>query len=1615
MVFVSDREKFIELVKEEIDKRVRADEQEAVIRFAQLFFNTFPLEELQDRDMADVTGMLYACWGYLQEFDASRAKITIYNPTIELNSWRSNKTIIQVLGRDMPFVVGSLMGELNSQEIDIHTIHNTVIHTRRDKNNRLTEFKGRQENPEGFDSEALVYIEITRNSTRESLTTLSETIGKLLNEVAVVVHDWKGMSEKARGTVAEVQSFAPELPGDDIKGDSLDFLQWMLANHFTFLGYQDLELAVVDGGKQLQVVAGTDLGLTGLGYGELDATLRQALLSKQQDKPTELIVFGRYQFQSRVHRRSYPELILVWRHDENHQLVGAHCFMGLFTSIVHTISANSIPLIKNRVKNVLLRAGYAENSHNGREIVRILETFPRGELFRISDDHPIDVTKAIFNIRERRQVRLFMTVDSIFGFVSCLVYVPRSLFHTHLRRSFQQLISDAVGGLDVNFTTFLSESVLARIHFMLRIEPGAEPNVDSSALEKALIDASKTWEEHLRESLIEEMGEEDGTHAVHAFLQAFPPGYQYDFEARIAVNDIRQICGLSADKPMGMSFYRSIDNAADMMHFRLVREGEALVLSDVIPILEQFGLRVVGERSYHIKPRTGVQYWLQEFTVQADILATIDLESVTEKFKEDFSRIWCGDSESDAFNRLLLGANLNWRQIAVVRAYARYMKQLAFQFSESFIADTLYQHLPISAAIVEYFELRFRPESGLDDEGRERAQTEKKEQILASLDDVESLNQDRVIRHFLTLIGATLRTNYYQSAADGSVKKYMSFKINTAAIDEAPLPRPEFEIFVYSPRLEGVHLRGGPVARGGLRWSDRYEDFRTEILGLVKAQQVKNAIIVPVGAKGGFVCKREPALTTREERQKEGLECYQTFIRGLLDITDNLAGSEVLPPADVVRLDGDDPYLVVAADKGTATFSDTANAVAAEYDFWLGDAFASGGEHGYDHKKMGITARGAWICVQRHFRELGVNIQETPFTVVGVGDMSGDVFGNGMLLSKHIQLTAAFNHLNIFIDPNPDPASSYAERQRLFDLPRSSWTDYDKALISEGGGVFSRGAKSIAISPQMRERFAIEEERLTPTALMKALLKAQVDLWWNGGIGTYVKSSTESHTEVGDKANDSVRIDGCELRAKVVGEGGNLGMTQLSRVEYALAGGRVNTDFIDNAGGVDCSDYEVNIKILLNDVVAAGDLTVKQRNTTLEEMTDDIAELVLQDNDNQAQAISVALSRGDRGIEEYLRFIQNLCASGRLNRELEFIPEDEVLRDRRNQSLGFTRPELAVLSAYSKAQLKETLVNSSLPDEPYVSRVLVDGFPERLSERFGDELQAHRLRREIIAMRVGNEMVNRGGITFAHRMRESTGVSDDGIAKGFLFAQDVYGATAFFKGIADLDHKIDAAMQYELLDRMTNLLRGATRWYLRNRRYELPLEEQIASFSGDVKEIWDNLSSFLEGSMATIVEASFASYQKAGVDDELANFVAGAPVLIASLNISEAAQKGEMPLLDVAQLFFRVGEVLGLTNFSRQVYEMKVESHWQAIAREGVLDDLASEQKAITVAILHCSQQREAESEACLDSWIEQRQPLVKRWQEALAELNSAQATEFAMYSVVLRELANLARSEAVS
>jgi glutamate dehydrogenase len=1334
----------------------------------------------------------------------------------------------------------------------------------------------------------------------------------------------------------------------------------------------------------------------------------------------EPISFSKSGQRSRVHRVAYPDYVEIRDFNAIGQVIGQHRFLGLYTSSVYTMDPESIPLVRRKVEQVLQLSNLRWSDHESRELVRVLDSFPRDELFQAGTAELCATVNAVNSIQERRQTRLFVRRDRHRKFVNCLVYVPRDHYNTEQRDRIEAILTAAFNAQDSEFTAFYSESILVRCHFVLRVNPAVPLQFDTTELEAKIIQAMLAWPDRLRLQLLEDYGAEQGELLARDLANGFPPGYRDDFEPRVAATDIRHIRSLLCDgKALAMDFSRH-GEGEDSLRLRLYHAQKSLPLSDVLPILENLGLRVVTERPYAIRARDGQVYWVQDFSMSYALSHDIDVTKVKDEFEDAFARIWSGEAENDRFNRLLLGTQLNWREIALLRAYARYLRQLQFPFSVDYVADTLADHLHITATIVELFLTRFSPDFDGDGRCREARERAIEQRVLDMLEQVPNLGQDRIIRQFVCVVNATLRTNFFQrdlqgmsqEHAKGELKSYFSFKLRPTDIPDVPQPVPLYEIFVYSPRVEGVHLRGGKVARGGLRWSDRQEDFRTEVLGLVKAQQVKNAVIVPVGAKGGFVARQVRSDMSRNEVQEEGIACYRLFVRALLDVTDNRVGSAIVRPPQVVAKDDEDPYLVVAADKGTASFSDIANAIAAEYDFWLGDAFASGGSAGYDHKKMGITARGAWVSVRRHFREMDIDIQATDFTVVGIGDMAGDVFGNGMLLSPHIRLVAAFNHQHIFIDPNPDASNSLAERARLFALPRSTWTDYNPQLISAGGGVFERSAKSIELSPEIRQRFAIEAVHMTPTELISCLLRAPVDLLWNGGIGTYVKGTGESHMEVGDKANDVLRVNGADLRCRVIGEGGNLGMTQRGRVEYCLAGGRCNTDFIDNAGGVDCSDHEVNIKILLDAVVARGELSPQDRNALLAEMTGSVAELVLRNNHRQTQAISLLEYQAESRALEYERFIREFESAGRLDRALEFIPTEEELVERRARGKALTRPELSVLVSYSKSALKEQLIDAVLQPDVCLSGALHQAFPSRLVELYPSEVQEHRLHREIVATQIANDIVNRMGLNFIQRQQSATGASVADVACAYAAVMDVYRIPALWECIENVDHAVTAQSQMDMMLALVSLVKRATRWLLRNRRRQLAPGPLIAQFGAGVERLPAVLPTLLRGRTAAHYENLRAHYAQQGVDAALADAVACTHYSYTALGIIEAATEAQAPPIDVARMYFAVGEQLQLDWFASLILATKVDSEWQSMARDTYLEDLEWQQRTLAIgALRHLDANHDLD--AALRRWERQEEPLVQRWQQMLIDLQAVEAPDFAMLAVANRELLDLAQSTA--
>lgn len=1611
LVAAQDLATFIEDLKAFAGEKIPNGELSGFMKFAECYFSRFPLDELAGRYLGDVFGGVYQWWRYIQQFDGQRPKVSLFNPKLDVEGWVCPHTVLVVQQKDMPFLVDSIRIELNRRNIAIHSIKSTVLNVVRDAKHQLLDIQSVDASEPAAQKEAFIYLEINLLTLKSELDDITQSLLSVLAELSAVVRDFQPMVQAVIAAQENLNHAEKSITVAKVD-ESQEFLAWLRDNNFTFLGYSEYEFGETDGKKFLREKVDKRLGLFAHKGGDANYSDTNDLNSGMArfHLAPQVLTFSKSSVRSRIHRQAYSDYVVVKQFDGQGNVVGEMRFLGLYTSNVYTMLPSKIPVVRNKVEKVFERTGLSPQSHDGKSLHQILATFPRDELFLSNSSELFDTVTAIARINERYMVRLFMRRDPFGKFVSCLIYVPRDVFTTQMRLRIQDIIGQTLNSTECEFNTYFSESILARVHLVFKIDPRLPLEYSQEKLERQIREVSRSWEDHLQSSLIESHGEEKAMRLLQDFRDAFSSSYKEHFESRTAVHDIASMGELKNIDDIAMSFYQPVGAEANVVRFKVFRKTKTIELSDVIPLLENLGLRVLSENPYPIQSKSEGVIWLHDFQLSYSLPGVIDVLKVKDIFQEAFSATWHKKTVNDSFNKLVLSAQLSWRQVFVLRAYAGYMHQTLFTFTQHYIANALVNQRDIAQLLVSLFEVKFDPSSTLSDVERTAKIDLYRQQILVHLNAVENLNEDRILRRFLILIDASLRTNYYQNLADGIVKDYVSIKLSPRSIPDIPEPRPLYEIYVYSLRVEGVHLRGGKVARGGLRWSDRLQDYRTEVLGLVKAQQVKNAVIVPNGAKGGFVCKQPPQTGGREAIQQEGIACYKIFVRGLLDLTDNLVEGKLVPPKNTMRYDEDDPYLVVAADKGTATFSDIANSLSAEYNHWLGDAFASGGSQGYDHKGMGITARGAWISVMRHFREKNINIQEEDFTVVGIGDMAGDVFGNGMLLSKHICLVAAFNHMHIFIDPAPNSGNSFVERERLFTTPKTTWEDYDKTLISQGGGIFNRDAKTISISPEMKSVFAIHEDSLTPTELISRLLKAPVDLIWNGGIGTYVKATTESHGDVGDKANDSLRVNGSELRCRVFGEGGNLGMTQRGRIEYALSGGACNTDFIDNAGGVDCSDHEVNVKILLNEVVANGDLTAKQRNQFLVDMTNNVGDLVLKNNYRQTQAISIAeeesLARG----AEYRRFMATLESQKRLSRKLEFLPTDDILLERQSHGLGLTRPELAILISYAKAVLKEDLAAENIADNDYVVQAIDGAFPSQIAIEYREPLYKHRLKREIVATQIANDMVNNMGISFAQRLMESTGASVGDVAKAYVTARDVYQMESFIVDLQSLDHKIPAKIQYELMINMMRRVRRATRWFLRNRRSNIDPATEVEFFAPAVSIISEQLPALLLGGQLEELQGQYQRLQESGVPQNLIIRATSASYLFSGLSVAEASRRSGHPMAEVAELYFLLSDTLSLPWFANQIAHLKVETFWQAMARETYMDDLESQLRSLTISLIKFATEKVSIADL-ISVWSQQQCTLINRWKLMVNELQSSSGADFAVFSVALRELLDLAQA----
>jgi len=1591
---------------------------------AALFAHAVP-EDLMRYDPRQLAELAADVWTLLAVRKPGVPKIRLETPGLPGHERLRADSILEIANDDMPFLVDSVLAELAERGIDVRFVVHPVLTVERDGTGRLTAFKGTKA-AAGALRESVIYIHIERIDEEARRAEIVEAVEQVLADVRVCVRDWRAMTVRMAEVIAELKADPPPLPAAEI-AEAIAFLEWLADNNFTFLGIRNYRFTAAEDALEpvfdsgLGILRSRDMTVLRRWNEPLVITPQIRALLKQ---PTLLIV-TKSAVRSRVHRRVFMDYVGVKRFDRDGKLVGEFRIVGLFTSTAYTRSIRSIPYLRRKVDAVMRRAGFDPDGHSGKALANVLENYPRDELFQLDEDTLYQFALTVLQLDERPRVRVLPRRDRFDRFVSVLVYVPRERYGSSVRKAIGDYLADAYKGHVSAFHPFFPEGQLVRVHFIIALPSGAEaPNPDRASLERAVEAIVRTWVDELGEELARNYDAVRARVLFKRYRDAFSEGYRENYSPSTALADIRVIEGLSPSRPLGVDFHRRVGDASNCVGLKVWSYNRPIPLSERVPVLENMGFKVVDERTYQIArgAKDAAQHdgrgdapsqalpeadvWFHDMVLERADGRAVDLEAHKHRLEAAFLVVMRGRAENDGYNALVLSAGLMWRDVALIRTISRFLRQIHVPYSEGYMWATLIKHESIAADLIRLFDARFDPRLHISAGERKAREAKIAGRIESALRGVESLDEDRILRRFVNAITAALRTNFYQIDANGQPKQLIALKFASRALDALPLPRPRYEVFVYSPRVEGLHLRFGKVARGGIRWSDRPQDFRTEILGLAKAQQVKNAVIVPVGAKGGFVPKLVLKGGTREVVQAEGMAAYKLFISTLLDITDNLADRAVIAPDNVVRHDDDDPYLVVAADKGTATFSDLANAIAREHRFWLDDAFASGGSAGYDHKKMGITARGAWESVKRHFREMDVDVAKTPFTVVGVGDMSGDVFGNAMLRAPTIKLVAAFDHRDIFIDPAPNPETSYGERRRLFDLPRSSWQDYDRSLISRGGGVFSRATKEITLSPEARSALGFAAEKATPDDVIKAVLKAPVDLLFFGGIGTFVRASSEADDAVGDRGNDAVRVTGAEIRAKVIGEGANLGMTQRGRIEASLRGIRLNTDAIDNSAGVNTSDVEVNIKIALARPMRDGRLSREMRDALLVDMTEEVAALVLRNNYLQTLAISLAEQRGleDLGFEQ--RLMQTLEREGELDRAVEFLPDDVEIAERRRNSHALTRPELSVLLAYAKLALNHELVQSNVPDDPYLGRELGRYFPKALAEKFPDALEQHRLRREIIATQLANSMINRGGPSLLVRIGDQTGASAAQIAAAFAAVRDSYAMTVLNSEIDALDNELSGRLQIELYLGVQDLLLDRLVWFLRNVDLTQGLAAIVAHYHEGIAAVEAALDAALPQAAAAARNAREAELRKQGVPEALARRLATLPALVAAPDIVMVADRTRRAIAEVAATYFAAAAFFRLDHIANGARGIIISDYFDRLALDRALDSIGDAERRLTAAMMGSGEA----GPAAVEAWVTPRKAEVDRIRMAVNEIANSGLT-LSKLSVAASLLGDLAKN----
>ncbi len=1536
-----------------------------------------------------------------------KAQIRIYSPMIEGQTRR--KTIIDIVSDDLAFLVDSVAAEINKHNLLVHLLIHPCLHSQYDESGKLTNITGKSQKAKGYRSQSHIHIQVHETLSAQDLKSLQNGLHKMFEDVMIINRDWRDMLAQLQSSKTQLEQAKTKRPKKEIS-QFCDFLEYLYNGNFTLLGYREYKFTETKNGLKSKTIKDSGLGLlrdsTFRAYiSETDEGLPQNLQELRRSLPS--ISISKTNRLSTVHRRVPMDAIAIKTYDEKGKVIGEKLFIGLFTSVTYSRSVSDVPYLREKVEDVVQKSEFSQGSHNRKALRHILEKYPRDDLFQINTDELYKISLNILRLQERQRIALFMRKDTFERYISCLVYVPRDRFGTRLRKRIVKILAEELNGTCNNFYISVDDSVYARITCIINVSQKNPPKYNADNIEKLLQDTGKTWAEKLSDALLEAHDdEEDLTNLTLKYCDAFPVSYTSHYQEKQAVFDIKKVETVLETQKLALELYQANNAQNNQIRLKVYHLGKPLTLSAVMPILENMGVRAVAELPFKITPQGEDQpVWIHDFELETkDTKNQVKITDMKHNFERAFSKTWYNETENDGLNKLVLKAGINWHEITILRAYVRYMKQIGSPFDLSYIERAITDNPKTSLLIVSLFKAYHNPRNAdVTDELVKKCQAALKRK----LEIVDSLDQDRILRTMIALVDATMRTNYYIRDEEGLAKPYLSLKFDSRAVPDLPEPKPFREVFVYSPRVEAIHLRGDKIARGGLRWSDRHEDFRTEVLGLMKAQMVKNSVIVPTGSKGGFVVKTN--IQDRAQYHKEGVECYKTFIRGLLDITDNRQGKNIVPPANVVRRDGDDPYLVVAADKGTATFSDIANGLSQDYGFWLDDAFASGGSAGYDHKKMGITAKGAWESVKLHFRQLNHNTQEKDFDVVGIGDMGGDVFGNGMLLSNHIKLIGAFNHLHIFCDPDPDPETSFKERERLFKKI-GGWDQYDQKKMSKGGMIFSRADKKLKLTPEIQERFDIKEKEVSPIVLIRAILMARTNLLWFGGIGTYIKASHENNLDAGDKTNDALRIDAKELRANVIGEGANLAITQLARIEFAQHGGKINSDFIDNSGGVDSSDHEVNIKILLTHIMSSNHnkMNLKTRNKLLASMTDNIADHVLRNNYQQAQAVSLTELQAGENLQIHNDFIIELEREDGLNREIEGLPNTEEIEKRLQTGKGLTRPELSILLSYAKIKFTQDLLNSDIPDNPDMQDWLTCYFPNALSKKYPKEISQHRLKREIIATVMANSLINRLGPTFLKSRMKKTGATAADIAKAYIIVRDAFNLRKLWDDIEALDNKVPAEVQLKAMRDIAKLSEHAITWFLTRLGRSPDISKDTKAFAQGISDLSSNLKSLVTKEVSRDVDRHMQARISDGIPKALARRISILPVLSSACDIVHVANTNKTNLRSTARTYFKLGEAFHLDWLRSQSRYLPTDTHWQAEAASGLIDQLYSCQAGFTAHILKDANGQAEQEQDLTKIWIENHEHKIAQVTPLFDEIRRAGSVDLSMLMIAEQRLRSL-------